>query len=144
MSIWTILLLIAAQPADRIASAPERQIPPVSCDRWPIDKTINLPADRQGLASALFTLNRGGAMREFSAERAAAPALARRILADGRIDAVEQDILCEMTHPKRGGRIALSIGGKPQGTIWAHRGYTEGILRGALNGKAPPDAGNLR
>lgn len=139
MSLWIMLLLAAPQIADEDVSSPLGQYPPISCDTWPIDQTITLPTDRQGLASALFTLNRGGAMREFSAEMAAAPALARGILADGRIDAVEQDILCEMTHPKRGGRVRLTIGGKPKGTIWAHRGYTEGILQDALKGKAPPD-----
>ena len=134
-----MLLLAAAQPTIQDRPDTEGQRPPASCDAWPIDQTITLPADSQRLASALFTLNRGSAMREFSAEMAAAPALAHGILADGRIDAVEQDILCEMTHPKRGDRVKLSIGGEPQGTIWAHRGYTEKILRDALNGKAPPD-----
>lgn len=140
MSFWMMLLFAAVPPSDQDTPNSEGQSPPVSCDDWPVDHTITLPADRQGLAAALFALNRGGAMREFSAEKAAAPALAHSILADGRIDAAEQDVLCEMTHPQRRGRVALTVGGESQGSIWAHSGYTEDILRDALNGKVPTDA----
>lgn len=144
MSIWSIwMMVIAVQPLDEV---PNREEPffPASCSDWPVDGVITLPSDRRGLASALFLLNRGGAMREFSLEKSAAHGLASVILADGRIDPVEQDVLCEMTNPERRGRVDLTIGDNPQGTIWAHRGYTEDILRNALNGIAPPDRFKLR
>ena len=138
MQILAMILMAAAQP---LAGAPTNavQTPPVTCTDWPVDRTIALPADRTVIAAALISLHWAGARREFSREREAAPALAGVLVGDGLIDPVEQDVLCEMTHPDRGERVMLTIGGESQGEIWAHAGYTEDILRDALKGIVPEE-----